>query len=84
MRLQLTGQDRWLIFSAAQELGLRCHCDLYTPLEIEVTGPLSGFQVWRLYLLHAASLSAQCRWLQQCYVLSDSVKSSVPGQEEGI
>jgi hypothetical protein len=78
MRLQLTGQARWLIFSAAQELGLRCHCDLYAPLEIEISGPLSGFQVWRLHLLHAAPVSAQRHWLQKCYGLSSSLDISRP------
>jgi hypothetical protein len=66
MRLHLTGCERWAIFQGAQELGLACRCEPYGDLEIEVPGPQSGFQVWWLHLVHAATLVSQRQWLDQC------------------
>ncbi|MEL6249873.1 MAG: Asr1405/Asl0597 family protein [Cyanobacteria bacterium J06648_16] len=68
--LQIDCFDRWQVYFRLCELGIRCTCQSYQPLQVEVTTPQSVVQIQSVLAQVTQSRLELACWLDTCWQLT--------------
>jgi hypothetical protein len=65
--------QRWPIYLRLSDLGIRCWCGPYQPLQVEIPSPAVAVQIWSVIRQLSTSRQERVAWLRQCWQISAPV-----------